>query len=152
MLNQPIIYLSDYFDRHRAAYVDGLLHVSQHGDWDRWIRLFLDAVTAQAHDGLRRSEQLLRLREDYRTLFQSQRGSARILQVIDEVFARPALTITRVAERLSVKYPTAQKIVERLEAEGVIREITGRRRDRVYLATGILQALERDLSEDAPSP
>jgi Fic family protein len=151
LLNQPLIYLSDYFERNRDAYVDGLLHVSQQGDWHGWIRLFLDALETQANDGLRRSEQLLLLREHYRALFQTGGGSARVLQVIDELFGRPMLTITYVAEQLSVNFSTAQNIVERLEGQGIVTEITGRRRDRVYVATGILHALERNVDEDLPS-
>ncbi len=151
LLNQPLIYLSDYFDRHRDAYVDGLLHVSQQGDWNGWIRLFLDALETQATDGLRRSEQLLLLREEYRERFQTGGGSARVLQVIDELFARPMLTITYVAERLAIGFQAAGTIVERLEGEGIVNEITGQRRSRVYLATGILQALEQDFDADLPS-
>lgn len=141
VLGQPLLYVSDYFDRHRDDYVDGLLRVSQRGDWRGWLELFLSAVREQAEDSLARSRRLLDLRESYRRDLQQERGSARTLQAVDDLFERPTTSIPRVEQGLGVTYPTAKGIVERLEGLGIVTEVTGQRRNRVYLAVGIFDEL-----------
>lgn len=66
IVGQPLLSVSRYFDHHRDAYIDGLLAVSQRGDWRGWVELFLTAVLTQAEDALTRSRRLLDLRERYR--------------------------------------------------------------------------------------
>lgn len=142
LLDRPLLYLSDYFERERKAYVDGLLGVSQRGDWVGWIALFLDAVRFQATDAVARSQRLLALREAYRERYQERRP-AKTLAVIDGLFAAPTLTISKVASRLGIPYSSAQNIVNLLLRDGVLIEVTGRKRDRVYLAGEILTSLDQ---------
>lgn len=141
LLDRPLLYVSDELDRCREEYMDGLLRVSQRGDWTGWLGFFLGAVRAQAHDALGRSERLLALRERYRGPYQLGGRSGRLLQVVDDLFERPTLTVSRVADRLGVTYPSAQKLVDRLVADGVVAEVTGQRRNRVYVAAEIVEVL-----------
>ena len=80
-------------------------------------------------------------RESYREQFQTARAAARLLQVVDLLFAQPALTVRQVEEALGVTYSTALQYVRQLEASGVLREITGKGRNRVYLAERVLEAI-----------
>ena len=74
--------------------------------------------------------------------FELWRAAGRLLQVVDLLFSRPILGIPQVAEALGVSHQSASRYVETLEAEGVLREITGRARNRVYRADELLQAIE----------
>lgn len=139
-----LLQLSDEIDRDRANYLDGLLLVGQRGDWDGWLRFFLDAVRVQARRAARLSSGVLGLRERYRADLQAGRGSTRLLQLVDELFERPTLTVGRAAERLGVSFPTAQGLIDRLVGQGLLIEVTGQRRNRVYLATPILDILNAD--------
>jgi len=143
VLPQPILYLSAYFEANREAYYDHLLAISQRGDWAEWFHYFLQGVQNEAEDTIQRIKHLQSLRDEYRKLFQKTGRTVRILQLIDWLFAQPIFTISQVAEMLTVNYPAAQRYVVQLEKEGVITEITGQARNRVYRADEILLVVER---------
>lgn len=142
LLPQPLLYLSAYFERHRESYYRHLLNVSQVGRWNQWIVFFLEAVSTQAKDAVSRSGRLLDLWNNYRNRMQEARSSALLLQVIDELFRSPVLTNQLVSERLSVTPRSTQLHIERLIAEGILHEATGRKRNRVYVANEVLSAIE----------
>ena len=148
LMPEPLLYMSAYFEAHRQAYYDLLLRVSREGAWEEWLVFFLQGVAAQARDGVGRSEQLQDLRERYRQQVQVERAAARLLQVVDLLFARPVLTVRDVETALDVNFSTAQRYVNRLEEIELVREITGRARNRVYRADEILRTLEGPLSVD----
>jgi len=148
LLPQPLLYLSAYFEAHRQEYYASLLAVSQEGAWERWLHFFLQGVAEQSHDAVRRAGRLQALREQYRTRFQSVRTAARLLQVVDLLFARPVVGVTQVAQALDVSFQAAARHVDTLVAEGVLREITGQARGRLYRADAILRAIEAPLLQD----
>ena len=143
-LSQPLLYLSAFFERNRREYMDLLLRVSQQGDWKGWIDFFLEGIATQSRDAISRSRKLLQLRQDYRELMLSSRSSPLTLQLVDLLFASPAVTNAQVRQMLEVTAVSAQRTIERLEAEGVLVEVTGQRRNRVYLASNILEIVEAD--------
>lgn len=149
LLSQPLLYISAFFSIHQRAYYDLLLSVSQRGAWEEWLVFFLRGVTSQARDAVARVQRIQDLRERYREQFQSVRASARLLHLVDLLFARPILTSGQVGETLGVTAPTAQGYVDRLEEAGVLREITGQARNRIYRADEVLEAIEGPL-ENVP--
>ncbi|MGH2536778.1 MAG: Fic family protein [Candidatus Promineifilaceae bacterium] len=150
LLPQPLLYLSAYFEANRALYYECLLRVSQAGEWAEWLAYFLRGVHSQAADATARIGRLQALREAYRQRWQRARSAARLLQLVDLLFERPALSIREVSRALGVGYPTAQSYVDRLVAAGILREITGRARNRLYRADEILAAIDAPL-ERAPT-
>ena len=143
LLPQPVLYLSAYFEANRQAYYDHLLAISQRGAWDNWFVYFLRGVQTQAEESTRRIQRLQSLRDGYRSQFQQTRSAARLLQAIDWLFTQPIFTIPQLSEMLAVNYPTAQRYVVQLEQTGIVREMTGHARNRVYRADEILLAVER---------
>jgi Fic family protein len=125
--------------------------VSQQGAWEAWLTFFLEGVAAQAHDAVARSHRLLDLRESYRQRMQAPRAPARFLGAVDELFVRPALTANSLAQALGVRYQVANRYLKQLEAAGIVRETTGRRRDRVYVAEEIIRMIEEPLPAAEPS-
>lgn len=148
LLPQPLLYLSAYFERHRDAYRDLLLGVSQRGEWTAWLDFFLRGVTEQSHDALARLRRLLTLWDEYRRTLQTSRTSALALTLVDELFAHPALTVTGAARLLGVTHRAAQMNVDKLVSAGVLELLPGRERNRVYLARGVLAVIEQ---ENSPS-
>ena len=98
-------------------------------------------------DGVQRANRLLKLRAQYHLRVQSARSSALLVQLIDLLFESPAVTAAQVKRRLSVTPRTAQAHIDRLTTERIIREATGRKRNRVYLADEILRAATDDTIE-----
>lgn len=142
LLPEPLLYLSVYFEKHRQAYYDHLLAVSQSGAWREWLIFFLSGVAEQSRDAALRIQKLQGLRETYRARVQTIRASARLLQVVDLLFSQPLVTVTMVQDALKIHFPNAQRYVEQLVDAGIVREITGRERNRVYRADEIFRALE----------
>jgi Fic family protein len=142
VLPQPLLYLSAYFDRHRQAYYDSLRDVSRRGDWTGWIRFFAQGVAEEAMDAVDRAKRLTDLRADYIARVRTPRTSALVTQLIEELFARPAISIDMVAKLLDLTPASAQKHVDRLNQAGILEEVTGRRRNRIFLAKEIVQAVQ----------
>jgi Fic family protein len=140
-LDAPILYLSAHFERNRETYADLLLEVSRKGSWIPWIDFFLDGVTESAHESTRQATALLDLRQQYHRRFQSDRSSARIIRLIDELFQSPSITIRRAASILDITAQGAANNVHKLEEAGIVREITGRTRNQVFVADEILAFL-----------
>jgi len=153
ILPEPLLYLSAYFERHRKEYYSSLLAVSQKGAWNDWIAFFLRGVAGQSMDGVQRANRLLQLRGRYHLRVESARASALLVQLIDYLFEAPAVTVAQVKQRLGVTPRTAQAHIDRLAAEGIVREATGRKRNRVYLADEILYAATDDsIDRDSIQP
>jgi Fic family protein len=141
LLPHPLLHLSAFFERHRQDYYDQLLRVSQAGDWESWIQFFLRAVCEQAKEASERSRALLDLRQKFQEKIRAKRASALAAQLVDYLFTSPALTVPLATEILKVAYPSANQTVQRLVRAGILSEISGHKRNRVWLASGILQML-----------
>jgi Fic family protein len=142
-LTSPLLYLSSYFERHKDFYVDHLLWVSRSGDWESWLEFFLKGVAIQSRIAVEKSGEILSLWKEYRDKVQSKYNSSNILKLIDEIFIRPAISIRQAAEVGGVTFVGAQKQVEWLEREGILKEVTGKTTNRVYVAQRIVEIIAR---------
>ena len=149
LLPAPLLYLSGYFERNRSKYYEHLLSVSQAGTWTEWIAFFLQGVTEQAQEAARRSDQLLALWARYRKALQENRAPALSFQLVDELFAIPVVSVMRFANRAERAPNAVQHNVERLIEAGILQEMTGRARNRIYIAPQIVAIVEGRVS-DAP--
>jgi Fic family protein len=142
LISQPLLYLSAFFEAHRMDYYDRLLSVSQRGEWENWLLFFLKGISSQSLDAITRIERLGQLRTAYRERLRTERAAARLLQTLDVLFELPILNIRQLESALGVPYRTAQRYVERLVLIGILREVTGQARNRLYRADDILRILE----------
>jgi Fic family protein len=142
-LTQPLLTLSDFFERHRERYVDHMLAVSRTGDWPSWVDFFLKAVADQSRAAVARCNELLALWRAYRDRFQGTGYSSNLLGLIDLLFDKPVLTVGLVGRTLGVTFHTARSNVEKLVDQGVLKEVTGRRRNRVFTAGAVLAVHEK---------
>lgn len=139
-LSQPLLYLSDYIDKHRKDYYDLLQRVRTHGDWIAWIRYFVNGVKLTASDAVKRTSQINALREDFRKRLAD---NARALALVDHLLTNPYLTVTHTAEALGVSFPTAQKLVELLVKRKLIQREGERRWAKLYVCKPVLAAIEQ---------
>lgn len=149
LLPAPLLYLSVYFDTYRSTYYELLMAVSREGNWEAWLTFFLHGVADQSLDALQRAERLQFLRENYRLQLQKTRAGARLLQALDLLFVRPVITVQQIETELGITSATAGKYIAHLESEGILREITGQVRNRVFLAKEILRAIDEPLPAKA---
>jgi Fic family protein len=134
VLHKPVLYLSHYFKRHRAAYYDHLQAVRDRGSWEAWLTFFLRGVaevSAQATDTARK---VLLLRERHRTVITEHlgRGAGSGHRVLEHLYERPIVSVADVQELTGTTYPAANTLVERLVEHGIVAEMTGRRRHRRF--------------------
>jgi Fic family protein len=153
ILPQPLLYLSAYFERHRNDYYDGLLNVSQQAAWKEWIEFFAAGVTEQAQDALRRARGMLDLWRGYRKTMQQRSQSTKVLQLVDQLFASPFITIPGAAKLLHVTWPAAQQNVDKLIKAKILREVQPKRKkNRVYFAPHVLKLLEAESAPESGAP
>jgi Fic family protein len=137
-LPQPLLYLSAYFERHRDLYRDHLLSVSRSGAWSAWVDFFLQGIADQAADTAQRSYQLLDLLEQYQTWALSVSRSANLAKLAEFLFIRPVISVAHVEEWLGITYPAASRHVQQMIDGGILLEVTGRRRNRRFVAQDIV--------------
>jgi Fic family protein len=142
LLPYPLLYLSAFFERNRDAYYDLLLGVSQKGAWNEWLSFFLQGVAEQSSDAVERAKRLQDLQLEWRRVLQHARGSALLLGVLDNLFVQPIASASQIQSGFRVTHQTSMKILRRLAKEGILKETTGRERNRRYLAKAVLDILE----------
>jgi Fic family protein len=143
ILDEPLLYLSLYLKSHRVTYYALLQEVREHGRWETWLEFFLSGVrdvARQAHEAVRSISAIFA--EDAAQIAGLGRGApaAQALHVILQ--KRPLLTIGTAAELSGVTFPTATAALERLQALGIVEEITGKARGRVFVYQRYLSLLE----------
>ena len=142
LLPQPLLYLSAYFESNRLAYYDLLLAVSQRAWWEEWLIFFLEGVRSQSQDAVKKIGRLQSLRAEYQAQIQSRRAPARLLRVVDLLFGGPVLTARQVETELGIPFPGAQRLIDQLIQLGILREVTGGKRNRIYRSDQIFAILE----------
>ena len=149
LLPLPWLYLSAYFEANRQAYYQHLLAVSQAGEWNDWVQFFLTGVRDQARFATQRVRNLQALQARYRDRLQAERDLERLMGVIDFLIGHPIVTIRQVQAGIGSKdYKIAQRYVIKLTQAGILSEVTGQARNRVYRAGEILEAIEGPLERN----
>ena len=143
-LKHPMLYLSEYFEHNRRDYYDGLLAVSERGEWGNWIMFFLGAVVSQSKNAIDTSRKIIHLLETYQLKIHELHMPMLSLKLIEQLFMNPYITITEVAERLNTTYPTAKSMIEKFLKAGIVVEITSRQRNKIYCAQALLNLLGKE--------
>lgn len=143
VLRQPLLYLSLYLKEHRSTYYDLLDAVRRSGDWEAWLAFFLDGVRVTADGAVRTAETIGALfRADRERIGSLGRAAGSALRVHRVLTSRPIVSVREVQRRSGLSHPAAGAALERLVELGIVREITGRRRDRLFAYRGYLEILD----------
>lgn len=142
ILPAPFLYLSAFFDATRDEYYRGLRGVSEQGDWSGWLQYFLNGVARQAEDALSRAVRANGLLERWRNKLAGDAHAKVAFQLVNLLGANPFLTPRSAQKRLRVAYNTVMRAIGQLQKQGVIQEVSGAKRDRVYCAKKLLQIFE----------
>jgi Fic family protein len=142
-LSAPILYLSLYFKTYRQEYYDLLQRVRTHGDWESWLRFFLQGVQETADQATRTAREILTLfKTDRERIAHMGRASGSALRVHERLQSRPLLTVAQAEKELHLSATTIRTALDNLETLGIIREITGKQRYRIYLYDPYLKILD----------
>ncbi|MGE3507814.1 MAG: Fic family protein [Vicinamibacterales bacterium] len=133
LLQEPLLYLSLYFKQHRDEYYRLLDRVRAKGDWEAWLDFFLEGVATTATGAVDTAQRLVRLYRDDTARVQSRgRASGTLLRILAALHDRPILNLNDVARRTGLTFTTAAKSMAHLVELGIVRELTGNRRNRVF--------------------
>ena len=141
MLSQPLLYLSAFFERHRDEYYRRLLAVSQRGDWRRWLEFFLRGVAVQAKEALEGTRSILDLHAEYRERLGRKRTPTAAIRLVDHLFENPVVSMAVLAKSWNMSFPMVKRGVDRLVDLGILSEVTGRQRNRVFVARELFDLL-----------
>lgn len=133
ILKRPILYLSDFLERNRSLYYDNLMRAREQNAIDQWFRFFLVGVIETAKSVIATFDAILQLQKetDERiATLGSRAGNAD--KVIRHLYQRPLVDADRVGKVTGLSMPSVYKLIRDLERLGVLREITGAQRGRVY--------------------
>jgi Fic family protein len=134
VIRRPILYPSLFFKEHREEYVDRLQAIRDDGAWEDWLAFFVDGIGHVAGDATERALEIVRLRADHQRLVTEKLGrrGPNALALLDHLFRQPVVSAKLVERVLEVTQPTASALVRDLEGIGVLRELTGKRRYRLF--------------------
>ena len=132
-LSEPILYLSLYFKANRQTYYDLLTTVRTSGDWEAWIEFFLTGVKETSEEAIGSARRLIALLDaDRRRIETLGRPAPSVLRVFHYAQTHPILSIARAAQKLESTFPTVAAAIDHLQRLGILHEITGRQRHRLF--------------------
>jgi len=145
LLDSPLLYLSLAFKRNRDEYYRALLDVRTAGDWEGWTAFFLRCVREAAEDGVSAAKRLFALLgKDRRTVTGHEATTVSAIRLLDVLPEHPMVTLPAAMDLLKTTKPTAGKAIDALCKAGILKETTGKQRDRVYAYEAYLKVLAED--------
>ena len=133
VLSTPLLYLSLYFKQHRTEYYRLLDHVRTTGDWEAWVDFFLEGVASTASNAVDTAQRLVALfKEDAARVQSVGRGASSALRVFNVLCERPVITLNELCSHTGLSFPTASNSINNLLDLGLVRELTGGRRNRIF--------------------
>ena len=132
-ITEPILYLSLYFKARRQDYYDLLNRVRTHGDWENWISFFLEGVTEVASNATASAKQIIEVFADDTARIQAQgRRASTILRVHSYFQRQPYSNISKASSAIGLSFPATSKAIDSLISLDILKEVSGRARDRIF--------------------
>jgi Fic family protein len=134
-LAKPVLYLSHFFKQHRQEYYDRLQAVRDAGDWEGWLRFFLRGVAEVSVEAANTARRILVLREDHRRQINDELGrvASNGHRVLERLYEKPVVSVDDVRQITGTTFPAANDVVQRLVKLRILKEMTGRARNRRFL-------------------
>lgn len=143
LLEHPLLYISEYFNRNRDTYTDNLFNVSSKGDIEGWILFFFKALEYQTNQSILLLNKLENYKSELHGIAKSvSKRSHRIHEIIDSLFKAPFLTIRDLINNFNLSQPGARQLIKKLEKLNIIKEYPTKQREKVYFAQEILTIIE----------
>jgi len=134
ILQRPILYLSDFFEKNRKYYYDNLMLVRENNNLTQWMKFFLVGVIETAQSGIVTFDNILQLQKSVEANIQllgSRAANAK--KVVDYLYKKPAINAERISEIAEISMPSAYKLVAELEKMSILKETTGGQRGKAYV-------------------
>jgi len=144
ILQKPTLYISDFFDKHRDSYYDFLSLVRTSNNIEQWIRFFLSGVITTAKNGRETFEQIIKLRGEYeQTIMTFGRRAELGQRLLLYMFSKPIANISQISKELNIAFNTANSIIQQFSQTGIVKEITGLSRNRLFVLWNYLDLFKK---------
>ena len=148
LLNEPLLYLSLHFKKNRSDYYLLLDAVRHHGDWEAWLRFFLEGITETSENAISVTKRLNALfRDDSLRIHNFARFKSSALLVQQTLQKRPISTLKSIAAETGLSIPAVTNGMFALEQAGIAREITNKKRNRIYSYDQYISILNEDIDD-----
>ena len=143
ILKQPVLYLSDYFERNRQLYYDNLMRVREKNDLKQWFKFFLVGVIETAKSSTSTFDHILKLQKRVETQLQTLGSrTANAQKVLYYLYQRPLVNAAKVGEVAEISPASAYKLIADLERFEILKEITGGKRGKMYIFAAYMKLFE----------
>ena len=141
-LSQPLLYLSEFFEKYRDEYYRRLLNVSQKGDLEGWLKFFLRGIAIQSNDAIVTANHIIKLHQDFINRLHTKRIKSEITyRLIDEIFLSPVLSIAKLSRSWNINYNTIKRGVLTLIKHKILLEATNKIRHKLYISPALMKIL-----------
>lgn len=141
-LHKPLLYLSYFFKKRRQEYYDRLNMVRENGDYEQWLAFFLKGIKETADSAIETSRRILELQTSHRNLLWKKKISSPFaVGILEKLFFTPYVSVNDIAKGFKISFQTASTLVAQFEKAGILKEITGRKRDKRYIYADYLNIL-----------
>ncbi|WP_353929872.1 Fic family protein [Okeanomitos corallinicola TIOX110] len=134
ILKRPLLYISYYFKKHRTEYYDRLQAVRDNGNWEDWLKFFLRGVYEVAQEASATARKIVSMKEEHRQLVLNEMGrrSGNAITLLESLYFKPIVAVENVQEIIQLSYPNANTLIKEMCDLGLLQEITGQKRNRVF--------------------
>lgn len=134
ILQKPVLYLSYYFKQYRQRYYDLLQAVRDTGDWESWLKFFLQGIAEVSQEATTTARRIVELRGAHQALIIDGFGrvAANGLKVLEPLYSRPLITVNDIAQMTGTSFTAANQLMQKFVAHGLLSEITGQARNRRF--------------------
>jgi Fic family protein len=145
LLKKPSLYLSDFIEKNKSAYYEALTNVRTGNDLTHWIKFFLEAVVQTAQSGIKTFENILSLKHEMDNIVISFGKKAHnASKLVEFLYQKPIVSVNDIIKPLGVSKPTANTLVKEFEAKGILKEITGYERNKLFAFDKYLNIYSQD--------
>ncbi len=139
VLRKPLLYLSHFFKIHRLEYYEHLQKIRDDGDWESWLKFFLQGVNEVAQEATKTARNIVQLRENHRSLIASHiNSSGSAYQLLEYLYRRPIITVNSVVKVTDSSYANANRLVEKFQDLGLLRQMDRHQRNRRFIYSDYL--------------
>ena len=140
ILQSPILYLSEFFEKNRQLYYDNLMIVREKSDLPQWFKFFLVGIIETSKNGIKTFDNILQLQKKVESEIQKLGSRAtKAKKVIDYLYQRPIIDADKVSEVADISMPSSYKLISDLEKMDILKEVTGGKRGRTYVFDNYLR-------------
>lgn len=142
ILNYPLLYISEFFNRNRDTYTEGLFNVSSRGDLENWILFFLRALESQSKISLKLLNKIQEYKIELQEKMHELSQSPNMHLLIESLFKQPFISVRDIMKPLKISQPAAWNLLQKLSELDIIREVDVKKRSKIYVAHKIIDIIE----------